>query len=126
MITEREIESFLARQEMLERRQKGGLTNIRAEGDMVGLDYRGGCFMLSPAKARELAAELRRVADEVEREAGRKNLRDIDSAAKDLMDIAGASMNGLTVRDHTQINEMLKAVVAFRDYVHNETCMYDD
>ena len=81
--------------------------------------------MLSPAKARELAAELRRVADEVEREAGRKNLRDIDSAAKDLMDIAGESMNGLTVRDHTQINEMLKAVVAFRDYVHNETCMDD-
>lgn len=100
--------------------------NIRAEGDRVGLDYRGGCFMLSPAKARELAAELRRVADEVEREAGRKNLRDIDSAAKDLMDIAEVSMNGLTVRDHTQINEMLKAVVAFRDYVHNETCMYDD
>lgn len=81
--------------------------------------------MLSPAKARELAAELRRVADEVEREAGRKNLRDIDSAAKDLMDIAGASMNGLTVRDHTQINEMLKAVAAFRDYVHNVTCMDD-
>ena len=89
-------------------------------------DGEGAAWLLTSQAARQLAEELMKVADEVEKEAGRKNLRDIDSAAKDLMDIAGASMNGLTVRDHTQINEMLKAVVAFRDYVHNETCMYDD
>ena len=96
---------------------------VRVDSDPDG---EGAAWLLTPQAAKQLAEELMRVADAVEKEAGRKNLKDIDSAAGVLVNTASSSMMGLTVRDHTQINKMLKAVMAFRDYVHNETCMYDD
>lgn len=96
---------------------------VRVDSDPDG---EGAAWLLTPQAAKQLAEELMRVADAVEKEAGRKNLKDIDSAAGMLVNTAESSMRGLTVRDHSQVCEMLKAVVAFRDYVHNETCMYDD